>query len=158
MKTTLDTFSSAILGEADLAPLVTPLSLRGLEIYRSNHVGTLLSVLADHYPVTQSLLGADNFRFFAHRFTRAHPPSHDSLSNYGADFPAFLAEQPEIATTQPELVYFALVDFAQHHPQATSGITLELPEHIPAHYDTFARTGALGQEGLGELRTFRFEQ
>jgi hypothetical protein len=62
-----------------------------LAVYRNNVWVSLIDALADGFPVTQALVGADFFRAMAQCFIQAQLPRSALLAEYGADFPDFIA-------------------------------------------------------------------
>lgn len=62
-----------------------------LAVYRNNVWVSLIDALADGFPVTQALVGADFFRAMAQCFIAAQLPRSALLTEYGADFPDFIA-------------------------------------------------------------------
>jgi hypothetical protein len=65
---------------------------RRFAVHRNNVVASLVSALADGFPVVQALVGEEFFRAMAAVFVRAHPPRSAVLAQYGAEFPAFVAD------------------------------------------------------------------
>lgn len=62
---------------------------RRFAVYRNNVMVSLIDALADSYPVTQELVGAEFFRGMARLFAQAQPPRSPVLALYGeglADF------------------------------------------------------------------------
>ncbi len=62
-----------------------------LAVYRNNVWASLIDALADGFPVTHALVGADFFRAMAQCFIAAQLPRSALLAEYGADFPDFIA-------------------------------------------------------------------
>lgn len=62
-----------------------------LGIYRNNVVSSLVSALADSFPVVQALVGEAFFRAMAAVFVRQSPPRSRVMALYGEAFPAFIA-------------------------------------------------------------------
>lgn len=69
----------------------------GLAVYRRNLVFGLRRALAARYPLTEQLLGAENFSFFAREHIYAYPALHHDLDRYGERFPELLAGRNELA-------------------------------------------------------------
>lgn len=61
-------------------------------VYRNNVIMSLTEVLEAYFPVVLRLLGDEFFRATARAFIVARPPRSPVLSQYGAEFPAFLAD------------------------------------------------------------------
>jgi len=64
-----------------------------LTVHRNTYHETLSDALAANFPAIHTLIGTDCFKALAGRFVRAQPPTSPVLSEYGADFPKFLASQ-----------------------------------------------------------------
>ena len=62
-----------------------------LRISRHHVSTTLTDVLEGVYPVVCRLVDSRFFAYAADRFIAAHPPASPCLTDYGAEFPAFLA-------------------------------------------------------------------
>ena len=63
-----------------------------LGIYRNNVVTRLTDTLSAAYPVVSQLVDPRFFDYAVREFLRQHLPMSGCLSDYGADFPAFLAD------------------------------------------------------------------
>ena len=74
-----------------------------LSIHRSNTTILLTEALAATFKVVHKLVGEDFFEAVARLYVRAHPPQNPCLFEYGHDFPAYLANLPQLA----ELPYVA---------------------------------------------------
>jgi hypothetical protein len=59
-------------------------------VYRNNVIVGLVDALADSFPVTQALVGADFFRAMAREFVRRSPPRSPVLALYGGGFAEFI--------------------------------------------------------------------
>ncbi|HKY94748.1 MAG TPA: DNA-binding domain-containing protein [Kiloniellales bacterium] len=82
-------------------------------VYRNNVVASLVDVLAAAFPMTMHAAGAENFRFAASLFVRAHPPRQARLLAYGAEFPAWLGRfRP--AQDRPWLGELARLEWARN--------------------------------------------
>jgi len=57
-------------------------------------------VLADDFAALARVLGERAFRELVHTYLRAHPPSHSSLRDAGAELPDFLRDSPAAAQTR----------------------------------------------------------
>jgi uncharacterized protein (UPF0276 family) len=83
-------------------------STQRLGIYHNAYRVRLADVLADSFAKTCLYMGSDSFAEHATAFAVAHPPLARSLSRYGADLPAYLADlYPE----NPELHELAQLDW-----------------------------------------------
>jgi hypothetical protein len=90
-------FRSAVLGSSDGALVSLVTAPRGsvaarIDVYRNTVQASLAETLAAAFPVVERIIGAAFFAQLAQRFIAAHPPRVAQLSAYGADFPAFIAE------------------------------------------------------------------
>lgn len=66
-------------------------------VYRNNVFVGLTRGLAQRFPVTERLVGADFFRGMARAFAEDHRPASPLLFAYGDDFPDFIAGFPPAA-------------------------------------------------------------
>lgn len=64
----------------------------GLGIYAANVAGNWLKALAEAYPVARKIVGQPFFEHLARAYSSAHPSRSGDLNEYGADFPAFIAD------------------------------------------------------------------
>ena len=78
-------------GIGAMVTATSPAPARRLQIYRNNFLISLSSALAATFPVLQRLVGERYFDQAARRFACEHPPKVAMLSQYGEDFPAFVA-------------------------------------------------------------------
>tara|TARA_R110000787_G_scaffold16622_25_gene50886 strand:+ start:137101 stop:137898 length:798 start_codon:yes stop_codon:yes gene_type:complete len=67
---------------------------RRFNIYRNNHVSSLIDVLAAGFPVVRALVGDEFFRAMTAEYIRQHPPRTPVLLAYGETFPDFIASFP----------------------------------------------------------------
>jgi Putative DNA-binding domain len=65
-----------------------------IAVYRNNVFASLTEVLRDTFPAIGRLVDERFFAYAAHEFIRQHPPTRPCLSEYGAQFPDFLAAFP----------------------------------------------------------------
>lgn len=97
-------FSALIDPAADACPpAFDPLSARRFRIYRNNVYSSLISALADAYPVVQRLVGEEFFSAMAREFIRSETERAPTLADYGAGFPDFIAQ----FTPAASVVYLA---------------------------------------------------
>lgn len=61
-----------------------------LAIYRNNVRSSLSRVLGDTFPVLKELVGEAFFKFLAHEYYQAHPPTSRMVARYGDHLPRFL--------------------------------------------------------------------
>jgi hypothetical protein len=89
----------AILGD-DASPAARDIAGDGLEpearlhVYRHHVFTTLTAALEATFPVVCRLVDARFFAYAADSYIRSHLPAGPCLAEYGATFPAFLAEFP----------------------------------------------------------------
>src|SRR5262245_56573424 len=60
-------------------------------VYRNNVAASLINALRARFPATQTIVGPEFFFAAARTFVAAHPPRSKILSQYGDDFPGYLA-------------------------------------------------------------------
>jgi hypothetical protein len=65
-----------------------------LRIYRNHAIITLTDALKATYPVIRRLVSDTFFAYAAHEFVREHIPARPNLTEYGGEFPDFLAQFP----------------------------------------------------------------
>ena len=93
-------FGRAMLGAHPDAALLAGIAGDGmvaaarLACYRHHVAATLGAVLREAYPVVTRLVDERFFAYAADQFVRAHPPAGPCLFEFGARFPAFLAQFP----------------------------------------------------------------
>ena len=96
LQTLQNTMADAILG-GDMAHIADeldagPASATGrFNIFRNNTYMSLTECLKTVFPVTVRLSDERFFAYAAHEFISDRPPREARLSNYGAEFPRFLA-------------------------------------------------------------------
>jgi hypothetical protein len=86
-------FASCCVGHGQLGVDAHP----GLAIYRNTCRTTLGTALRLSFPAVHRLVGGAFFDAAADEFVCAHLPTSAYLNDYGADFPAFLAQFPPAA-------------------------------------------------------------
>jgi hypothetical protein len=63
---------------------------RRFAVYRNNVTVSLVSALAERFPVVRRLVGEEFFRAMARAYVMQEPPRSPVLLHYGATFPAFV--------------------------------------------------------------------
>ncbi|WP_028206441.1 HvfC/BufC family peptide modification chaperone [Paraburkholderia nodosa] len=112
-----------------------------LNIYRNTAEGVLVNALRLAFPAVQRLVGADFLEGAVRLFVRAAPPRSAWLDEYGAEFPAFLAQMPHLSSVP------YVIDVARLEWQVNS--VLHAPEVAPLDP---ARLAQLDEDALGSLR------
>ncbi|KVZ20136.1 hypothetical protein WL13_07995 [Burkholderia ubonensis] len=135
----------SLLGVADdAAAWIAPDGLSPharLAIYRNTATSVLVNALRLAFPALERLVGAECFEGAARRFIDASLPQSAWLDEYGAAFPAFLAQLPDIAS----IPY--LIDVARLEWQVNA--VLHAPD---APVRDVARLASLDDRTLGTLR------
>jgi Putative DNA-binding domain len=109
-------FAAHIMG-ADRADLMAAIAgdtipaAGRLGVYRHHVFASLGMALAATFPTVQALVGTDFFRSLARAFVGHALPVQPVLTEYGADFPAFIADY-EAARDLPYLADVARLDWA----------------------------------------------
>src|SRR5262245_30856413 len=126
-----------LTGESEkLAPAILADAFDGAErigIYRNNFLVGLGEGLKANFPVTQLLLGAAFFEQAARRFILAHPPRRPCLFEYGAKFPDYLRELPELSAL-PYVAEVARFEFARitaYNAPVERAVTAEILAGLP---------------------------
>jgi hypothetical protein len=102
----------------DSAPLVAQIVAdyfdgpERLAIYRNNFLIGLGEALKANFPVTLQLLGKDFFEQASRRFVLAQPPQRPCLFEYGAPFPDYLRDLPQLSA-MPYVAEMARFEFAR---------------------------------------------
>jgi hypothetical protein len=105
---------------------------RGFAAYRDNVFGNLRQALRCIYPVIETLVGGDFFRFAADAYIHRHASHSGDLNRYGGEFSAFLRQfQP--AKTLPYLADVAALEWACH-------VTHDAADAAPCGADGLAST------------------
>ena len=69
-----------------------------IQLYRNNFIISCSEALQASYPVVFKLVGEDFFNQAARLWVLAHPPQSGNIIDYGAEFPAWLAQWPPAAS------------------------------------------------------------
>jgi len=106
------TFGAALLA----APRAACCQIAGLDplllgIYRNTCHSTLTNALALSFPAVRKLVGPEFFEGVAREFLSVHPPHCACLSDYGEEFPAFVAGHAQ-ARTLPYLADVSRLEWA----------------------------------------------
>ncbi len=86
---------------------------RGLAVYRANAGALAERALAATAPTVAAMLGEENFARLARGLWLAHPPRCGDVAEWGAELPAWIAAQPDLAEW-PWLADAARLDLALH--------------------------------------------
>jgi hypothetical protein len=84
---------------------------RHLQVYRNNCFANLTDALAACYPVVRRLVGDHYFDYAADGYIHKHPPTSGNLHDFGAAFPAYVAELAS-AQSLPYLPEVAQLEWA----------------------------------------------
>ncbi len=93
--TTQDAFADALLHRSRPVPPGVTTSRGEVDplrfaVYRNNVFVSLTKALAQRFPVTERIVGADFFAGMARAFAQDHKPSTPLIMNYGDAFPGFI--------------------------------------------------------------------
>ena len=125
--------------EAAVAGDSNPAAAR-LRVHRHHIEQSLVAALAATFSTVQAIVGEDFFRAMARRYVAGDLPHQPVLAEYGAGFPAFIADY-EPATSLPYLADVARLDWA-----------LNLAFHsLAANHLTAADLSSLPPERIAEL-------
>lgn len=108
---------------------------RRFAVYRNNVLASLVSALADTFPVVQALVGEAFFRAMAGIFVRESPPQSPALADWGEAFPDFVARfepagsVPYLAdVARLELLWLMAFNAADAEPLASARIAAALAD------------------------------
>jgi hypothetical protein len=87
---------------------------RRFAVHRNNFVVSLIDALAESFPVTRALVGAEFFRAMARERILADPPRTPLLTEYAQAFPGYIAAFPPAASV-PYLADVARIEAARIH-------------------------------------------
>jgi len=109
-------------------------AVRRVQVYRNNVLANLCGALEAVYPVVRRLVGEGFFGQVAKRYVGAVPSFSGDLHAYGASFPEFLAQSPELS----ELGYLpdvARLEWAFHqvfHAADAAPLSVAAITEVPA--------------------------
>lgn len=92
---------------------------RGLQAYQANAGALAERALAAAYPTVQQLLGEESFAALARALWHRHPPLRGDVATWGADLPAFVADDPQLAE-EAYLADIARLEWAVHQAHAAA--------------------------------------
>ncbi len=120
-----------------LAPAIVADAFDGAErlaIYRNNFLIGLGEALKANFPVTLQLVGRDYFEQAAWRFVLAHPPRQPCLFEYGAAFPDYLRDLPELGALPyvGEMARFEFARIASYHAPVERYLAADALAGLPA--------------------------
>lgn len=109
-------FRATVLGAEDVAATHLfaargPVARR-IAVHRNTVQASLTDVLATAFPVVKRIIGEEFFAGFARRFIATQPPRVPQLSEYGRDFPAFIAVAEQLKSL-PYLYDVARLEWAR---------------------------------------------
>jgi hypothetical protein len=89
-----------------------------LAVYRRGYHARLTEQLGETYATVWRVLGDDDFFAICREYIAGHPSSSYNLSDYGREFPAFLAAAPGLPAFLEELARFELAVHDVFHVHA----------------------------------------
>lgn len=84
-----------------------------LAVYRGNVCGNWAKALANAYPITRKIVGAEFFEAMAREYARSHPSASGDLNRYGAHLARFVGAFPHTADL-PYLPDVARMEWLSH--------------------------------------------
>lgn len=114
--------------------------LKRFNVYRNNHVMSLITNLKDGFPVVAALVGDDFFGHMARIYIEHSPPKSPVMVFYGESFPDFIRQFPP-AGELPYLADIAQLEYIQRLSLHASDAPYIDVDHMP--YD--AQTLLLAQ-------------
>jgi hypothetical protein len=114
--------------------------LKRFNVYRNNHVMSLITNLKDGFPVVSALVGDDFFGHMARIYIEQSPPRSPVMVFYGDTFPDFIRQFPP-AGELPYLGDIAQIEYTQRLSLHASDAPYIDSDHMP--YD--AQTLLLAQ-------------
>lgn len=115
---------------AALAPAIVADAFEAAErlaIYRNNFLIGLGEALKANFPVTLQLVGRDFFEQAARHFVLSHPPQRPCMFEYGAAYPDYLRDLPQLAGMPyvAEMARFEFSRIAAYNAPAEACISAE---------------------------------
>ncbi len=104
--------------------------LKRFNVYRNNHVMSLISNLKDGFPLVLAIVGDDFFSYMARLFVEKFPPKSPVMVFYGEPFPAFIRGF-EGAEELPYLGDVAELDYLQRLSLHAADIPFLDPDNLP---------------------------
>jgi hypothetical protein len=114
-----------------------------LGVHRNTFVGTLVEALAESFPVTRALAGADFFDAMARARVLADPPRSPVLTDYATSFPAYVvgfgpaASAPVLA----EMAQLEALRLRAFHAADAEALGLSQFHRLACDASLFERTG-----------------
>lgn len=84
-------FLDAVFAQSDSMDLVLPEYQHRLGVYQNNVFAAIQDYLAEVFPATRGVLGADYFKQMAQRFIEFEPPAQGNIHLYGESLPTVLS-------------------------------------------------------------------
>ena len=100
-------------------------------VYRNNHIMSLINNLRDGFPVVASLVGDEFFDAMAKIYAQNHPPTSPVMVFYGTDFADFIRGFSP-ADSLPYLGDVAMLEFAQRQALHASDAPFLPPAEYPS--------------------------
>jgi hypothetical protein len=126
-----DAPGDAVLGA--IVPGGTLDAAGALDVYRRGYLARLTEQLGETYPSVWRVVGDDDFFELCRTYVAMHSSTSYNLSDYGREFPDFLAAAPELPDFLAELARFELTVHDLFHAHA----------HAPVDLAAFAALGDL---------------
>ncbi len=129
-------FARALTAEDQTSP---PFRSLAFDVYRNTSARGAVEALRAAYPTVDMLIGAEMFTQVALDYRGERPPTSPVLSDYGADFPAYLVRQPWTGEL-PYLADVARLDrlwlesfLADDHVSSSGAAVMAEPARIMLH-------------------------
>ncbi|GAB4065511.1 putative DNA-binding domain-containing protein [Ancylobacter sonchi] len=111
-------------------------SPRRFAVYRNNVAASLRQALAERYPATERIVGAEFFAAMAGVYVAKHPPRSPVLLSYGTDFAEFLAgfEPVQELAYLPDVARLEAARGNAYHAADAAPLAAALLAEIDARY------------------------